>query len=128
MTAEQAGGHRRPDQRVVLPLVEQVDGDRQRIAATGERGTDDDVVDDPDPPGVAAIEVGDRPHPLGETLHQKAESDQRDHPQHHKGDGNQTPLQWLIVTHCSPPSSGSSSLLRFTTHVNPASAIAGSAM
>ena len=56
--AQRAGEDGRTHQRVVAPLVEHVDQDRHGIAAAGQRRAGDDVVGDPDAPGVAVAESG----------------------------------------------------------------------
>ena len=57
--AEQAGQQGRPDQRVVIALVEDVDQQGDRKATAGQRRADHDVDHDPDAPGVAVVDVGD---------------------------------------------------------------------
>ncbi len=56
--AEGAGQHGRPHQRVVASLVEHVDDQRHRVAAAGDGRAGDDVVGDPQAPGIAVGEVG----------------------------------------------------------------------
>ena len=58
--AEEAGQHRRADERVVLALVQDVDEQRYRVAAAAERRARDHVERDPDAPGVAVVQVAHR--------------------------------------------------------------------
>jgi len=77
--AEQAGQQRRPHQRVVLPLVEDVDQQRHGVAAAGEGRADHHVVGDPDAPGIAVVEVGHR----AEAVEQAVEQDDAGDPGQH---------------------------------------------
>ena len=71
--AEKAGQHGRPHQRVILPLVQDVDQNPHGEPAAADRRADDDVDRDPDAPRVAVAEIRHR----GDAL-QKAHRDHDD--------------------------------------------------
>ena len=75
--AEQAGEQAGRTRGWYLPLLNHVDGDGQRVTAAGQRGADDHVVNHPDTPGVAAVQIGDYAHAVDETLGQVVGADQR---------------------------------------------------
>ncbi|MEW8612159.1 MAG: hypothetical protein AB2610_03295 [Candidatus Thiodiazotropha sp.] len=111
--AEQAGEQGGAHQRMVLALVHHIDGDGQGVAAAGKGGAHHHVVDHPDAPGVAAVEVGDYAHAVDEALGQVVGADQGDDGERQEGQGEYRPFEGLICTHeSSPPSS---SVLRRTT-------------
>ena len=66
--AEQARQQGRSHQRVILAPVEHIDSPGQRPAATGETGADQEIERDPEPPWVAAIQIGDRTQPEDEAF------------------------------------------------------------
>jgi hypothetical protein len=109
--AEEAGEDGRPDERVVLALVEDVDEEGDRVAAAAEGRPGDHVERDPDAPGIAVVEVADR----GEAGHESPEhhdhAEGRDREEEPVGGGQDRPAD-LAVSRCvaahgftsSPPS------------------------
>ena len=57
---EDAGEHGGAHHGVVLPAVEDIDQDGHGIAAATQGGAHQDIVGDPEAPGVAVAQVGDR--------------------------------------------------------------------
>jgi len=58
--AEDAGQHRGTHQGVVLPAVEHINQQGHGIAAAAQRGAHQHVIGDPEPPGVAVTQIGNR--------------------------------------------------------------------
>ena len=111
--AEKTRQQCRAQQRMVLALVGHIDNNGQRIAAAGKRGADHDVVYYPETPGIAAVQVGDKAHPVDKAYTQVVDGDQKQHAEHQERGGDHTAVQWLMLAHDSSPSS--SFILRRTT-------------
>src|SRR5450830_873932 len=68
--AKKTGQQSRSHQRVVLAFVENIDQQGNREAAAGQRRADHDIDHHPNAPGVAVVNIGNRPQAKYEA-HQK---------------------------------------------------------
>ena len=104
--AEQARQQGRSHQRVILAPVEDIDRPGQRPAAAGETGADQQIERDPEPPGVAAVEIGDRAQPEDEAFEDQHAAQDDERRQHHDRPADQPAPQrmCLVITHgpCLP--------------------------
>ena len=104
--AEQARQQGRSHQGVILAPIEDVDRPGQRPAAAGETGADQKVKGDPEPPGIATVEIGDRAQPEDEAFEDQHAAQDDERRQHHDRPADQPAPQrmCLVITHapCLP--------------------------
>ena len=74
---EDAGEHGGAHHGVVLPAVEGIDQDGHGVAAATQGGAHQDIVGDPEAPGIAVAQVGDRAQAGGIAVDDEDDADQR---------------------------------------------------
>ena len=100
--AEHRGQQGRTDQRMVFALVDDIDHQRHDVATAGKGGADNNVVGDPDAPGVAIVHVGDGTDTKNKTLEGKVAGYCDNKQAKTKHGRKDTSAQWLrFMTHGS---------------------------